>query len=180
MRNTFLKRILYSIMMLISIETFGQEYEFIVHEIDPCNKTKSNFSINYYLEKNGVKYKPQLKNGIVKLNLKGEYILINEFETVSVIIDKKKNSYNLNLHRIEEFLVTHDKYGYIFKNCEKPLNGEVVDYFENKKIKLIGTFKKGHAIGFLTEFYSTGKLKKVRLYNKRGFFVKEIFNSNIK
>ena len=154
----------------------AQEYEFILYEIDPCNN-QSNFSLNYYLEKDGLKYEPRFKDGIIKLKSKGEYNLRYEYQSIPIKIDQKSNSYSIKLPRIQEYIVTHDKYGYIFKDCVKKINGQIFVYYQNKQIKFFGTFKNGLAIGFLTELYPNGELKKIRFYDKKGNFVKEYFNS---
>ena len=70
--------------------------------------------------------------------------------------------------------MTHDKYGYVFTNCESKLNGNIVDYFENGKVRLIGSFKNGLAIGYLTEFYPNGELKEIRFFNEKGFLIKKV------
>lgn len=89
-------------------------------------------------------------------------------------IDKKENSHPITLPDNQEFILTHDKYGYIFRDCESKLNGNIIDYFENGKVRLIGSFKNGLTIRYLTEFYPNGELKEIRLFSEKGFLVKKI------
>jgi hypothetical protein len=167
-----------SILLIFGFITFSnaQEYEFILYEINPCNN-QSSFSLNYHLEKDGLKYEPQFEDGIIKLKSKGKYNIKYEHQSIPITIDKERNSYSVELSRIQEFIVTHDKYGYIFTDCGKKLNGQIFVYYHNKEIKYFGKFKKGLAIGFLTELYPNGELKKIRFYDKKGNFIKNYFNS---
>jgi hypothetical protein len=128
------------------------------------------------LEKDGIKFHPNFDDGIVKLKSNGKYNLIHEREIIPIIIDNKENSHTITLSEKQELVVTHDKYGYVFRDCERKLNGNIVDYFENGKVRLIGSFKNGLAIGYLTEFYPNGELKEIRLFNKKGFLVKKVIN----
>lgn len=125
------------------------------------------------MEKGGVKFHPNI-DGIVNLKTNGKYNLIYQREIIPITIDKKENSHIITLSDKQEFIVTHDKYGYVFTNCESKLNGNIVDYFENGKVRLIGSFKNGLAFGYLTEFYPNGELKEIRLFNEKGFLIKKI------
>ena len=108
------------------------------------------------------------------LKAKGKYNLIYEKEIIPIIIDKKENTHTITLSDIQEFIVTHDKFGYVFRKCESKLNGNMVDFFENGKVRLIGSFENGLAIGYLTEFYPNGELKEIRLFDKKGFLLKKV------
>jgi len=167
-----------SILLFFGFMNFSnaQEYEFILYEINQCNN-QSIFSLNYHLEKDGLKYEPQFEDGIIKLKSKGIYNIKYEHQSIPITIDKDRNSYSIELSRIQEYIVTHDKKGYIFTDCGKKLNGQIFVYYQNKQIKYYGTFKKGLAIGFLTELYPNGELKRIRLYDKKGNFIKDSFNS---
>nr|WP_255554160.1 hypothetical protein [Mesonia aestuariivivens] len=165
-----------SILILLfffsSFELFSQDFEFKLYFKDPCN-SQSEFTLNYFLEKDGVKFQPNF-DGIVNLKSKGKYNLIYEKEIIPIIIDKKENSHTIILSDIQEFIVTDDKYGYVFRNCESKLNGKIIDYFENGKVRLIGNFKNGLAIGYITEFYPNGELKQIRFFDKKGFLVEKV------
>ncbi len=169
---------LVSILFFLGFMNFSnaQEYKFILYEVDPCNN-QSRFSLNYHLEKDGLKYKPQFDDGIIKLKSKGEYNIKYKHQSIPVTIDKDSTSYSVELSRIQEYIVTHDKYGYIFTDCGKKINGQIFVYYHNNQIEYYGTFKKGLAIGFLTELYPNGELKGIRLYDKKGNFIKDYFNS---
>ena len=168
-----------SILILIffcsSFELFSQEFEFKLYYKDPCN-SQTEFTLNYFLEKDGIKFHPNF-DGIVNLKENGKYNLIHEKEIIPITIDKKENSHIITLSDKQEFILTHDKYGYVFRNCESKLNGNIVDYFENGKVRLIGSFKNGLAIGYITEFYPNGELKEVRLFNEKGFLVEKIVSN---
>ncbi len=155
-----------------SFELFSQDFEFTLYYKDPCN-SQTEFTLNYILEKDGIKFHPNF-DGIINLKSKGKYNLIHEKEIIPIKINKKENSHTIILPDKQELIVTHDKYGYVFSNCESKLNGNIVDYFENGKVRLIGSFKNGLAIGYLTEFYPNGELKKIRLFDKKGFLVEII------
>ena len=164
--------ILILIFFCSSFELFSQDFEFKLYYKDPCN-SQTEFTLNYFLEKDGIKFHPNF-DGIINLKSNGKYNLIHEKEIIPIIIDKKENSYTIILSNKKELILTHDKYGYVFRNCESELNGNIVDYFENGKIRFIGSFKNGLAIGYLTEFYPNGELKKIRLFDKKGFLVEKI------
>jgi len=155
----------------LSFELFSQDFEFTLFYEDPCNSQTESIP-NYFLEKEGIKFHPNL-NGIVNLKLSGKYNLIHEKNIIPILIDKKENTHTIILSDKQEFIVTHDKYGYVFRNCENKLNGNIVDYCENGKVRLIGRFKNGLAIGYLTEFYSNGELKRIRLFDNKGFLVEK-------
>lgn len=158
-----------------SVQIFSQNFEFKLYYKDPCN-SQIEFTLNYILEKDGIKFHPNF-DGIIELTTNGKYNLVHEKEIIPIIIDKKENSYTITLSDKQEFIMTHDKYGYVFRNCESKLNGNIIDYFENGKIRMIGSFKNGKAIGYFTEFYPNGELKEIRLFDKKGFFVeKKVIN----
>ncbi len=153
-------------------DLFSQEFEFKLYYKDPCN-TKTELSHNYFLEKDGITFHPDYE-GIISLQSKGSYNLVHEKETIPIIIDKEDNHYTILLSDIHEFMITHDKHGYIFRNCKGKLNGNIIDFYENGKIRMIGTFKNGLVMGYLTEFYSNGEVKEIRLFDKKGFFIETI------
>ncbi|MFI2744213.1 hypothetical protein ACG2LH_15875 [Zhouia sp. PK063] len=163
--------ILILIFSCLSFELFSQDFEFKLYYKDPCN-SQIEFALNYFLEKDGIKFHPNF-DGIVHLKSKGKYNLIHEKEIIPIIIANKKNSHTIILSDKQEFIV-NDKYGYVFRNCESKLNGNIVDYFENGKVRLIGNFKDGLAIGYITTFYPNGELKEIRLFNKKGFLIEKI------
>lgn len=160
------------LFFIISFKLFSQDFEFKLIYKDPCN-LQSEFALNYFLEKEGIKFYPSF-DGIINLKSKGRYNLVRERENIPVKIDQKENSHTITISDKQEFVVTHDKYGYVFRDCENKLNGDIVDYFENGEIRMIGSFKNGLVIGYLTEFYPSGELKQIRLFNKKGFLVEEI------
>lgn len=123
-----------------SFELFSQNFEFKLYHKNPCN-SETELAHNYFLLKNGIKYYPNF-DGIVKLKSKGKYSLIREKEIIPIMINKKENSDTITLSRIQEFFITHDKHGYIFHDCGSKLNGNIIDYFENGKVRMIGNFKK--------------------------------------
>ena len=155
-----------------SFELSAQDFEFKLYYKDPCN-SQIEFTLNYTLEKDGINIHPNF-DGIVYLKAKGKYNLIYEKEIIPIIIDKKENTHTITLSDIQEFIVTHDKFGYVFRKCESKLNGNMVDFFENGKVRLIGSFENGLAIGYLTEFYPNGELKEIRLFDKKGFLLKKV------
>jgi len=154
-----------------SLELFSQNFEFKLYYKNPCN-SQIEFTMNYLLEKDGIKFHPNF-DGFVELNTNGKYNLVHEKEIIPIVIDKNENSYTITLSDKQELIVTHDKHGYVFRNCESKLNGNIIDYFENGEIRMIGSFKNGMAIGYLTEFYPNGELKEIRLFDKKGFFVEK-------
>jgi hypothetical protein len=151
---------------------FSQDFEFKLDYRDPCN-SQTESSLNYFLEKDGVEFHPNF-DGIINLKSKGKYNLVHDKEIIPIIINKKENTHIITLSDKQEFIMTHDKYGYVFRDCESKLNGNIVDYYENGKIRMIGSFENGLAIGYLTEFYPNGELKEIRLFNKKGFLIENI------
>ncbi|MFC5625387.1 hypothetical protein [Algoriphagus winogradskyi] len=177
-RNAILTKFSLSIIFLFGLNyyAFSQEYEFTLYYQDPCNN-KTEYALNFSLEKDGIEFYPTFENGAAKLKTKGNYNLIHERQTIPITIDQEKNSHTIIISDIQEFIVTHDKHGYIFKACESSLNGDIIDYFGNGKVKFMGTFKNGHAIGFLTEFYANGEIRKIRLFDKEGYLIETILSN---
>ena len=163
---------------ILSFELFSQNIEFKLFYKDPCN-TKTEVALNYFLEKDGIKFNPNF-DGIIILKSKGEYNLVRQKEIIKLILDKKRNSHRINLSDKHEFIITHDKHGYEFRNCKGKLNGNIIDYYENGKVRMIGKFKNGLVIGYLTEFYPNGELKEIRLYDKKGYFIEKTLISEWK
>jgi antitoxin component YwqK of YwqJK toxin-antitoxin module len=164
--------ILILVLFGLNFELFAQDFEFKLYYKDPCNE-QTEYTPNYFLEKDGVKFHPNF-DGIINLKSKGKYNLVHEKEIIPIRINKKENSHTIILSDKQEFIVTHDKYGYVFRNCESKLSGNIVDYFENGKVRMIGRFKNGLAIGYLTEFYPNGELKEIRLFDKKGNLIERI------
>jgi hypothetical protein len=167
--------ILILLFIISSFELFSQNFEFKLYYKDPCD-TETELALNYFIEKDGIKFLPNF-GGIINLKSKGKYILIHQKEIIQLTIDKKDNSYTINLSDIHEFIITHDKHGYEFRDCKGKLNGNRVDYYQNGKIRMIGIFKNGLAIGYLTEFYPNGDLKEIRFFDKKGHLIEKIVDN---
>ena len=163
--------ILILLSFYLSLELFSQDLEFKLYYKYPCN-SQTEFTLNYFIEKDGIKFHPNF-DGIVELKAKGKYNIVHEKEIIPIIIGEKENYYTITLSDIQEFIVTHDKHGYVFRNCKGELNSNVIDYFENGKVRMIGSFKNGIAKGYLTEFYRNGELKEIRLFNEKGFLIEK-------
>ena len=165
------------ISLSLTAFSFGQQYEFILYEKNPCNG-QSTESFTYNLEKDGIEYTVFNAEGKIKLPKKGGYLLKPvDHPYIPITIDSLKNSYEIEISRIQEFIVTHDDHGYIFMDCSKPLNGEILTYYQDNQVRFFGTFKNGYAIGFLTELHVDGTLKRIRLFDENGFLIKKVFDS---
>ena len=161
----------------LSSEAHGQHIQFNLMILDPCSGNVQQYFFSYYLEKDSVIYHSDASN-TVHLPSKGTYTLYaHPYAKTQVEIDSIINVHQIEDYRIQEFVVTHDKHAYVFKDCGEKLNGDVVAKYKNGNIRFYGNFKKGHVIGYLSEFFPDGTLKHVRLFDKKGFFVEDVFVS---
>ncbi len=162
-------------ILFSTISAFSQEIKYNLIFKDTCSG-KIVVSDLYHLEKNGKSYSTfDSDNGTITLPEKGVYKLFaSEIgEVHQVEIDKEINSDTLFIPKIREYLVTHTKPNYIFRNCDIKCNGFETGYYSNGSIRIIAEFKKGLVIGELKRFYQDGKIKEVSIYDKRGFLTKK-------
>jgi antitoxin component YwqK of YwqJK toxin-antitoxin module len=47
-------------------------------------------------------------------------------------------------------------------------DGLVVDYYPNGHKRIEGNFKNGYAVGKLTYYYSSGREREIRFYDRQG------------
>ncbi|MER2998903.1 toxin-antitoxin system YwqK family antitoxin [Pontibacter populi] len=161
-------------LLLCYSSGLGNEIKYNLYLKNPC-LNEVEISFNYYLEKDGKQYHiSDFKTGTVLLPKKGQYILVSTGtgDIQNIQLNEEVNSDTLTIPRIQEYLVTHDKHGYIFRNCDKPSDGLQKSYYSDGSIKLIGEFKEGLVVGVLKEFYHNGKIKQISNYTKDGFLTK--------
>ncbi len=158
-----------------TISGFSQEIKYRLIFKDSCSG-KIVFSHLYHLEKNGKSYSTfESDNDTIMLPEKGVYTLFaSEIgEVHQVELNKETNTDTLFIPKIREYLVTHNKPNYIFRKCDKKINGFQTGYYSDGSIRLMGEFRKGLVIGELKRFYQDGKIKEVSIYDKRGFLTKQ-------
>ena len=163
------------ILFFSTFSIFSREIKYNLIFKDSCSD-KIIVSDLYHLERNGKSYSIfDSVNGAIILPEKGLYELfaseIGEIHQVE--INKEKKSDTLFIPKIQEYLVTHTKPNYIFRNCDRKCDGHETGYYSNGSIRLIAEFKKGLVIGDLKRFYQNGKIKEVSIYNKRGILTKK-------
>ena len=163
-------KLTFLVLFLSTISGFSQEITYTLFWKDPCSHTIER-SINYHLEKDGKKFDPSsLENPTIILPTLGEYKLFAKEigEIHKVKIQEVESSDTLVIPRIQEFLITHSRPDYIFRDCDKPLEGKVTDYYSDGSIRMVGNFKKGLVIGKLKKYYQNGKIKEISTYDKDG------------
>jgi hypothetical protein len=149
----------------------GQEIRYNLFIIDPCEDKieKSDF---FTMKKDSIEFVMfDLDDSTLLLPSFGVYELDSKLnvETKLVNVSKAINSDTLIAPRVQEFVVTHDKYAYRFKNCGKNSHGVEKSYYTDGSLRMIGNFKKGLAIGELKRFYENGEIKEIANYTKKGF-----------
>ena len=168
-------KIIFILVFLSTISAFSQEIKYNLIFKDSCSE-KIVFSNLYHLEKNGKSYSTfESDNGTITLPEKGVYKLFaSEIgEVHQVEINKEINSDTLFIPKIREYLVTHTKPNYIFRKCDKKIDGFNTGYYSDGSIRIVAEFKNGLVIGELKRFYQNGKIKEISIYNKRGFLTKK-------
>lgn len=84
----------------------------------------------------------------------------------------------------EKILISEVKFfNGVYNHKDKPITGEIIDYYENDILKFTYAALEGRLHGEATEFYSDGKVRNVRnyTYNKLfGKFTEYFENGDIK
>ncbi|MFD0975435.1 hypothetical protein [Salinimicrobium gaetbulicola] len=168
-------KITFLIVFFSTLSAFSQEIKYELIFRDSCSGKIVNSHL-YHLERNGKLYSTfESDNGTIPLPEKGVYKLFaSEIgEVHQVEINEEMNSDTLYIPKIREFLVTHTKPNYIFRKCDKKIDGYETGYYSNGSIRLVAEFKNGLVIGELKRFYQNGKIEEISIYDKRGFLTKK-------
>lgn len=170
-----LKILILSIGWVFSItQALAREIQFMLHGLNPCTGKVENVSF-YSLKKEAI-YSPKDSTGTCILPDTGIYTLTFFDENKNYTFKEFKTySDTLRLPTIQfcQELTTRVLFsGYCC--CGILCEGKQVDYYSNGNKRIEGSFNKGKPIGKLNFYYSTGQLKLVEKYNKRGKLLKKI------
>jgi len=157
--------------MLHSFFSYSQAVSYTMVLKNPCDgKVSPNFL--FHLTKDGKAYNPLDTLGTLVLPDTGRYV-VNSLQIPEqyVVHLKKYKPYidTLSAKGIEECLepVSHPSFiGYCC--CMQECEGYQEDYYINGKVRVAGTFKKGHPVGELVYYYPSGLKKEKYLYDKLG------------
>lgn len=184
-------RTLIFIILFVSFNLYSQEMEYQLYLKDSCNDSIKK-AVFYSLKfDNKDYYIENLDNPIIKIPQSGVYKLISEEtnETYEIQISKDKNADTLILPTIyglvkplsfmkpaneEIYKLNREESRIVYKRCESLLNGEHSEKFSNGKIRLTGIFNNGFAVGEIKEYYQSGIIKRLLIYDKDGFLNKKI------
>lgn len=179
------------ILLFSTFSGLSQEIKYNLFLKDSClNRTEN--SLIYHLEKNGIEYHISDFDGTIILPSKGNYKLIaTELdEEHNIVIDNLTNSDTLTFSKIREIIsidtslpnfVTIEGIGkinpakiddYIFVICKEKCNGIETDYYANGKVRLKAEFRNGLVIGELKRYYQSGNIKEISIYDKDGVLTK--------
>jgi len=186
------------ILFFSTFSGLSQEIKYNLFLKDSClNRTEN--SLIYHLEKNGIEYHISDFDGTIILPSKGNYKLIaTELdEEHNIVIDNLINSDTLTFPKIREIIsidtslpnfVKIEGIGkinpakiddYIFVICKEKCNGIETDYYASGKVRLKAEFRNGLVIGELKRYYQSGNIKEISIYDKDGVLTKRtLFSEN--
>lgn len=167
----YMKYIPLLMVMLNSLAAYGQvDYRLFIK--DKCDgKIESAFLYNV---KNGDSIlSPIDTTGLIPLRTKTRYTLYSMYfsDTIQLYFENPKvTADTLFSERIVECLAPIPDptfSGYCCCGLNK-CDGYEVDYYNNGKVRIEGTFKKGKPVGTLKTFDQNGQLVSVKRYSKNG------------